>query len=193
MARSGPRRNNHTVETDTTQLVGRCIDGDEAAWTELVGRYERLVYSIALCEGLSQEQACDVAQTVFVTVLRRLDTLRDIERLDAWLAVVTRRTSWRFRNSGRVELPVGDGPALDLAPDEIAAVATRLDVHRAVGMLEDPCQTLIRSLFLDPTAPDYPTIASRIGRPVGSIGPLRARCLAMLRNLLQRTTEEETS
>ncbi len=32
-------------------LVQACIDGDEGAWYELVERYSRLVYSIALRNG----------------------------------------------------------------------------------------------------------------------------------------------
>ena len=166
----------------TQQLVDACRAGDEEAWCELVAKHERLVFSIARCEGLSAEEAADVTQSVFVALLRQLDRLREVDRIDAWLAVVARRTSWRFRNSRRLEVLTTSESNHDIAPDEIAVVATRLDVHRAVEQLDDPCRTLIRALFLEQPTPDYATVATRIDRPVGSIGPLRARCLAALRN-----------
>src|SRR6185436_6104364 len=60
------------------ELVRHCREGDADAWNELVERYSRYVYAIAV-RGfrLSDEDAEDVVQDVFTRIYLRLDTLRD--------------------------------------------------------------------------------------------------------------------
>ena len=48
------------------------LPGDAAAWEELVRRYGKLVYSIAVRSGLSREDSDDVFQIVFTQVYRSL-------------------------------------------------------------------------------------------------------------------------
>ena len=74
------------------ELVSRCRAGDPDAWNELVERYSRYVYAIAV-RGfrMSDEDAEDVFQDVFTRVYTRLDTLRDDSALRPWIAQLTRR------------------------------------------------------------------------------------------------------
>ena len=66
------------------QLLGRCLAGDEQAWEEIVGRYERLVFSVALKNGLSREDAADVTQLTFVDVVEASSASdEDYDRLAA--------------------------------------------------------------------------------------------------------------
>ncbi len=185
---SVPSLKGTTQATRTTgDLVERCIDGDEYAWVDLVQRYERLVFSIARREGLSVDEASDVTQSCFLALLRCLETIRDTDRIDAWLAVVARRSAWRVRNSSQREVPASEEIAKEIAADEVDAIAAKLDVHHAVEQLDEPCRTLIRALFLEGGSNGYASIAARIGRPIGSVGPLRARCLLVLRRTLEAT------
>jgi hypothetical protein len=46
---------------------------------------------------------------------------------------------------------------------------------------------MLRLMMLDPP-PSYEEIAAAIGRPVGSLGPSRKRCLEKLRVLLSEPT-----
>src|SRR4029453_7615532 len=73
-------------------LVARCRAGDDAAWRELVDRFSRYVYAIAI-QGfrLSQQDAEDVFQEVFARVYERLDSLREDEAVRPWIAQLTRR------------------------------------------------------------------------------------------------------
>ena len=89
---SGPR-------TDT-ELVSACLSGDQEAWSELVDRYSRLIYSIPLRQGLSREDAADVYQAVCLDLVAELPKLRDPQALQAWLIRTTVRKAgkWRRRN-----------------------------------------------------------------------------------------------
>ena len=60
-------------------------------------------------------------------------------------------------------------------------------MRQALRRLDDGCRELLTALFLDPAGPSYEAIAARLGMPVGSIGPTRARCFRKLEALLRET------
>jgi len=59
-------------------------------------------------------------------------------------------------------------------------------VRRALGAMGERCRRLLRALYFDPSLASYDEVAARLGIPRGSIGPTRQRCLARLREELER-------
>ena len=57
------------------ELVRGCRAGSQAAWDELVARYQRLIYAIPRRAGLNDEQAADIFQDVFLTLFEKIDEL----------------------------------------------------------------------------------------------------------------------
>jgi DNA-directed RNA polymerase specialized sigma24 family protein len=53
-----------------------------------------------------------------------------------------------------------------------------------MNQLDLPCQSLLQALFFDETDSSYQAAAARLGMPLGSIGPRRARCLESLRRII---------
>jgi RNA polymerase sigma factor (sigma-70 family) len=167
--------------------LARCRTGDGAAWHALVERYERPVFSVARGGGLDLEDAADVTQTTFVALLDALTQLRSDERLASWLLTVARRTAWRVRRRREQESGAALGPpavADDRDWEQIAAL------HEGLARLGRPCRDLLVARYFDPAEPSYAEIAQRLGRAIGGIGPLRARCLEQLRALIE--AEEQT-
>lgn len=177
-------------------LLAKCIDGDQQAWDELVNRYSRLVFSIALKSGLTPNDADDVMQNVFITVLRRLESLRDPERFSSWLITTTRRESWRYKKSIR-EVAIDETADIeDDSPevvDEVIAWEQSLAAHRGLQRLGERCRQLLTFLFLDDSSPSYEEISNQLDIAVGSIGPIRARCLKQLRSHLVDLGHEHPS
>lgn len=79
------------TQPSAAQLIAACQAGDDAAWDALVVRYERLVYTIPLRYGLTAAEADDVFQTVWLKLLQHLPTLRQPDRVAAWLVTTARR------------------------------------------------------------------------------------------------------
>ena len=63
------------------ELVEDCLNGDSAAWEALVFRYQRLIYSIPVKLGFTQDDAADVFQSICLKLVEKLETLRDHNRL----------------------------------------------------------------------------------------------------------------
>src|SRR5688572_32461916 len=94
------------IEVTDAQLVGRCRAGEPEAWNELVERFSRYVYAIAVrAYRLPEHDAEDVFQDVFARAYERLASLRDDSAVRPWLAQLTRNACVdRLRTSAR-ELP----------------------------------------------------------------------------------------
>lgn len=179
-------KSEYSISTPVADLVHACRAGETTAWDELLDRYEPLVYSIAIREGLSAEDAADITQTTFEALLGQLDRLRDTTQIPSWLMSVARRQSWRIRNDRQRHFADESLTVLGTedGDDPIAERTTSLWVYEGVAQLGNPCRDLIMALYFDPSAPSYADVASRLARPIGSIGPTRARCLERLREIL---------
>lgn len=166
------------------QLIAACLDGQQNAWEELVNRYSRLIYSIAFKSGLNAEDAADVVQNVFVTVLRRLETIRERDRFSSWLITTAKRESWHLK-SGKKDYNLDDEiDVVDQAESTEESMIAWEQAHLtrlAVNHLGDRCQRLLTAIFLTENRPSYQEIGEDLGIAVGSIGPIRARCLKQLR------------
>jgi RNA polymerase sigma factor (sigma-70 family) len=160
-ATAPPRRRRGSGST-TSGLLRRCREGDNEAWAELVGSYERLVFRVACKEGLGADDAADVTQIVFESLLTALPNLRDDERLSAWLFSVARRQAWRVRDRGHRERPASPlvedeavPPVAATDDDWSSQVERSLCLRKALRDLGEPCRSLLLALYLDSTYPSH--------------------------------------
>jgi RNA polymerase sigma factor (sigma-70 family) len=175
---------------DNADLLDRVGRGESQAWDELVGQFAGLVWSVARTYRLGRAATDDVVQTVWLRLAEHCGRIREPERLAAWLATTTRNEALRMiRQSARTTASGDDrlfdgGDATSPSMDErIIDRDDRTEVMAAFRELSPDDQQLLRLLCTVPPL-DYETIAEMIGRPIGSIGPTRARCLERLRRLL---------
>lgn len=78
---------------DTEDLVLRAQGGDRAAFGQLVERFQRLVFQVALRRLRDYGEAQELTQEVFVQAMRKLDQLREPERFGSWLKSIAVRMS----------------------------------------------------------------------------------------------------
>ncbi len=86
---------------DDGALVARATRGEEDAYGELVRRYRRAAFAMALSVTGRPEDAEDVAQESFIVALERLEECREPESFGGWLLAITRN---RARNLLRREM-----------------------------------------------------------------------------------------
>jgi RNA polymerase sigma factor (sigma-70 family) len=173
-----------STRSDLGALVRAAAAGSEPAWSDLVGRFDRLLRAIARSYRLSPADVDDVVQETWIRLFKCIGRLRDPAAIRPWLMTCTRRESLR-RLQCRVPEQLTDDPALGdgVAPDcpERAALAAerRATVARSLAALPERHAQLMTLLASEP-APDYREVSRALGMPHGSIGPIRARCLARL-------------
>jgi RNA polymerase sigma factor (sigma-70 family) len=170
--------------------------GDPGAWDALVDRFANRVWAVARAHRLSNADAEDVSQVTWLRLVTHIDTIRDPERVGAWLATTARHECLRLlRKAGR-EIPVDEEDDMEPVVGVEAAVDTRLltderdhALRVALAQLSAQCQRLLRVLMADPE-PSYLEVSAALGMAVGSIGPTRQRCLAHLRVRLARISDD---
>jgi RNA polymerase sigma factor (sigma-70 family) len=183
-ARQGPR-------TDR-ELVASCLSGDEQAWGELIDRYNRLIFSIPLKQGLTRDEAADIFQAVCLDLVAELPRLRDPQALPAWLIQTTQHkvSKWRRRNERYVpdegtHTEQAPAPEADMPDACIRELQETQALRDAVAGLSDRCQRMVQMLFFETPARPYKDVAAQLGVATGSIGFLRSRCLDRLRSALE--------
>jgi len=174
--------------TSDAELVARCRNGDADAWNELVERFSRYVYAIAMqAFRLAPHDAEDVFQEVFARVYQHLDRLRSDDSIRPWIAQLTRRLCIdRLRSSGR------EGPAEldDLDPggidEALAGLDDALTVRACLDAVGDPCREILDRFFCRDES--YKAIGEALDLPAGTIASRISRCLAKVRAELEGRT-----
>lgn len=83
-------------------LVERCLEGDHAAFTVLVLRYQRPIYNAAYRVTGREEDASDVTQTVFLKVAEKLGDFDTRYRFFSWIYRIAMNESLNLlRRNGR--------------------------------------------------------------------------------------------
>src|SRR5690349_4946568 len=164
------------------KLVQDCLNGDERAWTRLVDKYKRLIYSVPVKYGFPPEDAADIFQNVCVDLFTNLSKLRKIESLRSWLITVATHKCFHSRRQKRqdVELDAMEqeiAEEIAVAPEMIQEVQEEQAVRDAIEKLTPRCAQLVRMLFFEQPPRPYNEVAQALGLATGSIGFIRGRCL----------------
>jgi RNA polymerase sigma factor (sigma-70 family) len=168
-------------------LLACAANGDQASWNAVVERYLPLVYSVVRKYRLSDEDAADVSQTLWLRLVENLGSIREPRALPSWIITTTKREALRVLAARQRATPVDAINGFDTTQfdgAETDADLLRAERHQALrdGLAElSPSDRELLLLFIaDPPIP-YKEIAARLGVPVGSIGPTRGRALNKLR------------
>jgi RNA polymerase sigma factor (sigma-70 family) len=175
-----------------TRLVQKCLMGDERAWSALIAKYKRLVYSIPVKSGAHPEDAAEIFQAVWVELFGALPRVRDSAALRSWLITVTTHLTllWQIkrRQAERaltdLDLTVPSEP--DVPADLIEQLEREQLVREAVAGLPPRCREIIHVLFYQQPRLPYQDLAGYFGLARGSIGFIRGRCLKRLHHTLEQ-------
>ena len=181
---------------EVTMLVHRAAEGDPAAWDAIVDEYAGLLWSVVRGFRLNEAQAADAVQTTWLRLVEHVADLREPAHLPGWLKTTAQRVCLHvIRQSSREQLVDGDDDRgwgsddryddAELDGPEVTALRREQQVlvRRALADLPDRHRELMELLVASPRL-SYREISVRLGMPVGSIGPTRARILAHLRAAL---------
>jgi len=182
-------------ERDDARLVALCRSGDQAAWDTLVERYQRLVYTIPRRAGLSEDQASDVFQEVFLTLFQKIGELDRPERVRSWVVTTAKFKTWSVvRNSRGSYSPASDeemeneiaaiADPSPLAEDVLIEIEEQQMIRTALERLDEKCHKILSMIYLRQPAASYAEVGSAIGVGETSISPMRSRCLKKLGKLL---------
>lgn len=179
---------------DEQTLIKKAAQGDQAAFEQLVERYQKPVYHQALRLLNHPEDAADVTQEVFLKVWRALPTFRGESGFSTWLYKLTdnaaidliRREKKRQGDSSLSEEDWLTEPA-DPAPTPHQAME-QAELHRAVAdglaaLGEEHRRILV---MREINGMSYDEIGTALGLPAGTVRSRIARARNSLANYLKK-------
>ena len=178
------------------RLIGRCLKGDQEAWSALIDKYKNLIYSIPIKLGMYQD-AGDIFQSVCVDLLSELPRLREHRALPKWLMQTCYHKCLHYqRAADRLVELAPEGTDSDAAsptssaddlPEHLLVQLEQEQILRdAILKLPEKCERMVRLLFFENPPRPYESVAEELGMATGSIGAIRGRCLAYLRKHLAK-------
>lgn len=176
-------------EPDLAALVAAAQSGSERAFAVLVARFERLVRSAARQVLQDPEDAADVVQHTWLTLFTQIGTIQNPDALPGWLATTARREGLRVMRLRAATLPLNEQALhqLEDTAEDPETQAVRKDLGRRVqrALKQLPPHKVVLLLHVVAYGQPYSGAARALGRPRGSLGPLRARYLHDLRVALE--------
>jgi len=178
-----------TAPVEDGALIAAALGGASEAFGELVRRYERAVYNLAVRTLHDRTEAEDATQEAFMKAYRALASFRPGAKFSTWIFTICYRgccdrLARRKRISGE-ELPDRADPAA--GPEALAEQSDQARALRAaIDALPEKYRTVITLYHIQ--GKQYEEIAAVLGLPLGTVKTHLFRAKEQLRKLLADAT-----
>lgn len=195
-----------------SDLIARCRDGNARAWDELFDRHYpavgRFVFQIS--PDFSREDAEEICQEVFLTVVRNIGTFRGASAFRTWLFRIAVNKARDFiekrlaakRGGGKVPLSLQaedpesgrriDPPSEAPRPDQALLNQERMQlVRRALDHLADPCREIIELRYFGDLS--YEELSKALELNPKTVSSRLSKCLDRLEAVAERVFAGEKS
>ena len=166
----------------SAELVRLAQAGDQSAFAELVGRYERVVTASAWAVLRDFHAAQDVAQECFVIAHGQLRSLRAADAFGPWLLRTVRREALRRAARSRTMISINADAHEAAAPAGGGWEEEFESVVEALSRLPEQERVVVVLRYLDVLSVNE--IAQATDRPVGTVTKQLSRALERLRHWL---------
>ncbi|MYH80876.1 sigma-70 family RNA polymerase sigma factor [Candidatus Poribacteria bacterium] len=183
------------MKNDDAALIRRVLAGDEAAFAELVNKYQKPVHTLAWRKIGDFHIAEDITQDAFLKVYQRLHTLKDPNQFSGWLYVITANLCATWLRKKRIQTqPLEDTETTMIHGDaysqhvteersKTAAESQREVVKKLLAKLKESERTVMTLHYLGEMT------VEEISRFLGvSVSTIKTR----LRRARRRLQKEET-
>lgn len=182
---------------DDRQLVAQAQRGDPEAFAQLVGRYQKMVYNLALGKTGSHHDAEEVTQTAFLKAWQSIRSFQGKAAFSSWLYRLTANAAIDLLRQRRGPALSLDDPGLpplagrDPGPEEASLAAERRRLlWQAIDRLPEAQRTPL--ILREMEGLSYREIAQVLELEEGTVKSRLARARLLLRQLLAENGLAET-
>lgn len=171
------------------ELLLQIAAGDETAFTTLVDRHWKKIYSVAISFLKSTDLSKDIVQDVFLKVWTKRADLPEIKNFEAWVSVVARNKILNLLEKKGPAYPVGEWLSALPAGEEqspekaLSLKELRERIHEGIELLP-PQQKLIFTLSRM-NGLSHEEICDQLGIARSTVKNSLVKALNFLRNHIQ--------
>ncbi len=158
-------------------LIARCLNGDQAAWEEIVRTHRRKIFNLAYKFVGRHDEAEDLTQDIFIKIFKALHTFDRRANFQTWLISVGRNLCIDHYRSVRKERATmaRDVDASELSPvsrertplGELEQVDLKALIRQALAELPPALSQAVTLRDLKEFS--YQEIADQLGLPEGTV------------------------
>lgn len=192
-------RTDLAAQTDQ-EIVALAREGREAAYRELIRRYERPVFSLILRMVRDRQLAEDLAQETFIKALNAIATYRPEFKFSSWIFKIANNAAIDHLRRREVDTLSLDGSPNATSQDDIEATALQVGdkgetplaelearelgtaIEKAIGALRPEYRSCIMLRHVEGLA--YEEIAQLLDLPLGTVKTYIHRARHELRGML---------
>jgi len=184
------------------QLLARCRQGEAAAWDELFDLHYAAAgrFIFQLDPAVTREDAEEICQEVFLTVIKSLNSFQGGCQFQTWLFRIALNKTHDFRarryatKRGGGQAPLSlqapepetglllDPPATTPSPDaHLLGVEQAALVHQALDRLGEPCREIIELRYFGDLS--YEEISQSLALNVKTVSSRLSKCLDRLEEI----------
>ncbi len=194
-----PDRIDLAAATDQ-EIVAQAREGREAAYRELIRRYERPVFSLILRMVRDHQLAEDLAQETFIKALNAIASYRPEFKFSSWIFKIANNAAIDHLRRRELDTLSIDGAPHATSADDIEATALQVGdrgesplaelearelgtaIERAIGQLRPEYRSCIMLRHVEGLA--YEEIAQLLDLPLGTVKTYIHRARHELRDIL---------
>lgn len=178
------RNNPSMIEFEQRILIG-CKHGNEECWRKLFNSYYPLAKWVVThtLYQIDDFTVNSLAQETMVVLVENIKKIDDEHYLKRFIKRVTRNKCIDYIRKNKEQF---DEVLEDIQDYKDYMIDNQVveALHLAVENLQEPCNTIVRTRFLDGIS--YKELAVKINVDIGQIGVRISRCLKILRTYLEK-------
>lgn len=185
--------------SDDHHLIQECLDGNSAAFGELVRRYQDRLYNTVYRLLDNAEDAMDVVQDAFVNAYQSLESFKGDSLFFTWLYRIAVNTAISQKRKRRVVLSIDATRRNETAiepvdPSDLSRPGFAMEqaeqerkIQQALNRLSPEHRIVL--IMKDMEGQKYETMAEILQVPIGTIRSRLHRARLELRELLEKDEE----
>jgi RNA polymerase sigma-70 factor (ECF subfamily) len=186
---------------DDASLINLALEGDTAAFGQLVEKYQHRLFNTLLPISSSREEAEDLTQDAFVQAFTKLRTFQHQSAFYTWLyRIAFNLALGRKRRRRRIEVSVEQAREVTGTEpvDEGDAPSERLERGERVAQVQEALNSMSEEhrailVLREMEGCCYETIAEILDLPVGTVRSRLHRARLQLRDQLQEVLKEHST
>jgi RNA polymerase sigma-70 factor (ECF subfamily) len=132
------------TKTPDNEIIQLVLQGQTAAYAELVERYQNFVFTIVLRYINSREDAEEVSQDIFVKAFRSLADFKGASKFSTWLYTITTTSCLTFLRKKKLDVHSLDNEKVFAAADNVDSgmSANQIEQKNRVAMVNEAIKML---------------------------------------------------
>jgi len=182
------------LEVSDLELVQQCLSGDSDAFSEIVARYKKLIYSVVYNMMPDKQEVNDIAQEVFIRIYKSLGRYNPEYKFSTWsVRIATNLCLDMLRKKKINSVPIEEIGDTSSSTDTPEANYIKNERSRQIrkAIEELPEKYRVPIILFHQNGLSYEEITKVLNEPMTIVKNRLYRARLMLREKLSSIREEE--